>query len=325
MGGGASYNFMKYYNILDIIGNGAFGMVFKGREIKTNELRAIKVIKLDELKGSIIAYNDEKEDSEKKFQTCIDGFIQECENMKACSNINSVKFYEYFQEKNIFVIIMELCDCNLSQLLLKNNGGFDEKEIYEIMKQLNNAFKVMKENKIIHRDLKPENILIKYEDNNKYIIKLSDYGSSKRLNSLTQNYCNSKKGTLIYMAPELLKGEKPIYNYKCDLWSIGIILYRLKFFSYPFSGHTEFALMQNINIFGNNLLKKSGNKELDDLIKKLLEKDYEKRLNWDEYFNHPFFHKLSNKINLIYYKNKEILDRDNNIFGEEFVENNKII
>ena len=135
MGNGPNNNYLKYYNILDIIGNGEFGTIFKGREIKTNELRAIKVIKLDELKGSIIAYNDEKEDSEKKFQTCIDGFIQECENMKACSNINSVKFYEYFQEKNIFVIIMELCDCNLSQLLLKNNGGFNEKEIYEIMKQ----------------------------------------------------------------------------------------------------------------------------------------------------------------------------------------------
>ena len=91
-----------------------------------------------------------------------------------------------FKKKNNFVIIMELCDCNLSQLLLKNNGGFNEKEIYEIMKQLNNAFKVMKEKNIIHRNLKPENILIKYEDNNKYIIKLSDYGSSKRLDSLSK-------------------------------------------------------------------------------------------------------------------------------------------
>ena len=58
---------------------------------------------------------------------------------------------------------MELCDKNLSQLLLerKNNRYFNLGEILEIMKQLNNIFKIMQENKIIHRDLKLENILIK--------------------------------------------------------------------------------------------------------------------------------------------------------------------
>ena len=102
MGIGSNNNYLKYYNILDIIGNGEFGTVFKGREIKTNELRAIKVIKLEQLKESVIAYKGENEDSEKTFQACIDGFIQECKNMKACSNINSVKCYEYFQEKKQF-------------------------------------------------------------------------------------------------------------------------------------------------------------------------------------------------------------------------------
>ena len=191
------------------------------------------------------------------------------------------------------------------------------------MYQLNNAFKIMKENKIIHRDLKLENILIKYKENNKYIIKLADYGSSKRLDSLSKNYCNSKVGTLIYMAPEILNGEK--HNYKCDLWSIGVIIYRLKFVKSPFIGSTETALIKNINNFNNNLIKETGNKELDDLIKNLLEKNYGIRLNWDQYFNHPFFHPFLNKIDLIYYKKKEkdLIGRDNKIFGEKFVENNK--
>ena len=79
------------------------------------------------------------------------------------------------------------------------------------MKQLNNTFKIMKENKIIHRDLKLENILIKY-NNNKYIMKLTDYGSSKRLNSLSKICYTKNVGTAIYMAPEILN-EKD-YNYK---------------------------------------------------------------------------------------------------------------
>ena len=282
-----SQDFRKYYDNLEGIGNGEFTIVYKGREKKTNELRAIKVIQLDKIKENIFLYKREDEDPQKKLKECIDGYINECENMKLCSNINSVKFYEYFNDGNNFVIIMELCDSNLSKLLLKrNNMGFTDQEIYEIMTQLNNGFKIMKENKIIHRNLKLENIFIKYEDNNKYIVKLADYGSSKRLDSLSKNYCNTNVGTLIYMPLEILKEEK--YNYKCDLWSIGIIIYILKFGKSPFNGQTEISLIKNINNFNNNTIR-TGNEKLDDLLKKLLEKNYEKRLNWDEYFNHPYF------------------------------------
>ena len=88
---------------------------------------------------------------------------------------------------------MELCDKNLSQLLKekkeKDKRYFNSEEIFKIMKQLNNTFKIMIENKIIHRDLKLENILIK-EENGKNKIKLTDYGCSKRLISLS-NYGNT--------------------------------------------------------------------------------------------------------------------------------------
>ena len=89
------------------------------------------------------------------------------------------------------------------------------------------------------------------------------------------------------MAPEILKREE--YNYKCDLWSIGIIIYRLYFGDSPFKGSTETALLNVIKKYGNKLIRKTGNEELDDLIRKLLEIEPSKRLSWDEYFNHPFF------------------------------------
>ena len=318
-------NYKEYYEIIEVIGIGGYGCVYKGRDKNTKEMRAIKVMSIETIRGNL-AFKYEIEEIEEQLKKCIEGFIEEYKIMKICSknNENSVKCYEYFKDENNFVIIMELCDQNLDQLLNKRlkekKNGFNIKEIYEIMKQLNNTFKIMKENKIIHRDLKLENILIKYKDkeHKNYIIKLSDYGCSKRLESLS-------RGTLVYMSPEILKGEE--YNYKCDIWSIGIIIYRLIFGKSPYLGENEIALINNIEKNGNKLIKKTKNKELDDLIIKLIEKDLLKRIGWDEYLNHSFFKlfissksEYKNKIKLIYYSYEE---EEQNIFGGKFVENNK--
>ena len=332
-------NYKEYYEIIEVIGSVAYGLVYKGRDKITKELRAIKVISLEKLQENL-SYQYKANEIEEKLNLYIDEFIEVFNNMKICSNNNdnSVKCYEYFNNKDNFVIIMELCDKNLSEVLkqrlIKEKKGFNSEEIYEIMNQLNNTFKKMKENNIIHRDLKLENILIKYNDkeHKKYTIKLSGYGLSKRLKSLSMNF-NEYCGTLVYMAPEILKGEE--YDFKCDLWSIGIIIYRLIFGKSPYPGKTEIILIKNIDTFENKRIKIE-NKELEDLIKKLLEKKPSKRLDWEQYFNHPFF-KYKNKkiIKLIYYIDREgevedkfgnyIDGRDGifNIFGEKFVENNK--
>ena len=293
-------DYKNYYDILELKGNGAFGHVYKAtsKEIN-NDYRAIKVIDLDKIRESLLLEYG-IEGLEQQLNICIDGYIKEFENMYLCSknNNHSVKCYEYFLNKKYFAIVMELCDKNLSQLLTEKihntKEGFKADEIYDIMNQLNITFKIMKENKIIHRDLKLENILIKYNDNNigHYIVKLADYGSSKRLNSLSRNYCISNVGTLIYMAPEILSQKE--YNYKSDLWSIGIIIYRLKFGKSPFLGVTEQALINSIQNFNNKTLESFGNKDLDDLIKHLLVKKPNDRYGWEEYLNHPFFKSKSN-------------------------------
>ena len=307
-------DYKKYYDIIEEIGKGAYGSVYKGKVKLTNELRAIKVIDLDIIKQNLLEEYEIK-DIKIHLQFWIDKFKNEYENMKKCSKSdNSVKCYEYFDNNKNFVIIMELCDVNLSQLLMKNlekyDRGFSVEEIYEIMTQLNNALKIMKNNNIIHRDLKLENILVKFIDkeHKKYQVKLTDYGCSVSLNSLLSiNVLHSFVGTIIYMAPELLKKEE--YNYKCDLWSLGIIIYKLYFGKSPFSGITEEALTRNIVNFRANNFKKIGNKDLDDLLKNLLEKEKEKRLNWDKYFNHPFFRIKDKNIineNVQNYQNNKI-------------------
>ena len=91
--------------------------------------------------------------------------------MKICSknntNNNSIKFYECYDTDKNFIIVMELCDTSLQSLLNKRKNGFTSGEIRDILKQLNNTFKIMEENEIVHRDLKLDNILIKFKDNKK--------------------------------------------------------------------------------------------------------------------------------------------------------------
>ena len=124
------------------------------------------------------------------------------------------------------------------------------------------------------------------------------------------------------MAPEILKmkeEENKKYNDKCDLWSIGIIIYELYFKRSPYNGENANAILKFINNLGQKILKKTGYNQLDDLIQKLLISDPIKRISWDEYFNHSFF---KDEIKVIY---KTEGKKKIKILGKQFVLNNKNI
>ena len=292
-------NYKEYYEKRNKIGSGAYGKVYKAINKKTKEIRAIKIMDIDTDKGEFINHMN-----------------NELKNMKICSNQNiySVKLYECFHFNNKFAIVMELCDDNLQNILNKKNEGFTCEEIYNIMNQLNNTFKIMNENKIIHRDIKLENIVVKYNNEKSkinYIVKLTDYGISKQLMN-TKGKTNI--GTSLTMAPEILKGEGEIYDNKCDLWSIGIIIYQLYFKDYPYKG-TDAAIYNQIKNYGKKILKRTSNTNLNNLIDSLLISDPRKRINYEEYFNHPFFKNHLNKnikINKNNYITSEIEIKEDN-------------
>ena len=338
------------YELIEKIGAGPFTEVHKAKNNKTKELRALKIIKLDNVEQLIELGEGNLEDYIKRLKNEINSMIL-CEK----NNINSIKFFEYFQTKDKFVIVLELCDTNLNNF--KKDKSFDSEQIYEILTQLNNTFKIMMKNKIVHRDLKPDNILVKKEKNDSYIFKLCDYGISK-IGNLSR--ITTHTGTLLYMAPEIMRlgnvdgdGDVKNYNYKCDLWSLGIIIYELFFKVKPYLGDREYAVLKKIDLLGKKAIKKTGDDKLDELISGLLESNPKERLTWDQYFNHKFFkkekskeiknidikendneelnkkakdnkvmnNKASDEITLIYKK----IDNENKIriFGKEFVENNR--
>ena len=290
-------DYKNFYTIKTIIRRGSFGYVYKAIKNENNEERAIKII-------SKVNYDTYvSSDKETSYTTFIKNIKNEIDNMtiaqgKNKDNQNTVKLYEYFDMSDKLVIVMELCDCDLDSYIQKKkneNKEFKIDEIFEILTQLNNTFKILVENKVIHRDLKPNNILLKKDKNDKNIWKLVDYGVSRQLFTLSRQLYTKYVGTLLYMAPEILEGVE--YDDECDLWSLGIIIYYLRFNVLPYKGETGVAVFRSIKNLGKTVLKDTGDQHLNDLISRLLEVDLDKRISWKEYFEHDFLKKKKKNNN----------------------------
>ena len=257
--------FNNKYKVIDTIGRGGFGIIYKVEEIETKKFYALKFI--------TIVNNNEIKIFKKQYE-------KEIEVMKTIKNRYIIELKDYFIIKNNgYCIVMELCDCNLKDILNNNPNGLPINIINKIFTQLNEALNIMRKNKYYHRDLKPENILIKYTDENKtnFDIKLTDFGlSSNEINSIVQTHSNV--GSEKYKAPEVDYFE---YNNKSDLWSLGIILYELYTNKYIFDS--------NINRVKGRVVKETDNEMINKLIKKLIQVDINKRIGWEEYFNDDFF------------------------------------
>ena len=216
-------------------------------------------------------------------------FYKEIEIMNKINSENYVKIKETFDSNEAFYIVMDLFNYNLEEYIKLREKPFSINEIREVLIQLNNVFKIMINENIIHRDLTLSNILISLDSIDKCNIKL-DYSLRNVLNII--NTETSTKAPLT-MAPEILKDEET--SNKCDLWSLGIIIYYLLFKEYPYNGKNELMLFKDIN--SGKKLKKCENEELNDLINKMLKININERISWEEYFNHSFFKQnISQKI-----------------------------
>ena len=292
-------DFRKVYEIENEIGESGFATIYSAKIKGTNELRAIKVFDKNKIRKKIISKKF-KESTNEDINPYIESFKNEFNHMKMIEgknkdNINTVFIYESYENENEFAIVMELCDENMLSLITQKEEPFNEHEIYNILSQINNSFKIMVKNKLVHRAINLDNILVKYllEENTQYILKLKLTNDSCLLNNIPNNSIINKEKNLNYIAPEILKNKN--YNEKCDLWSLGLIIYVLAFKVHPFMSENISEILNQIKNIKNLLLsKKTNSPELDDLIKNLLVEEPEKRFNWNQYFNHPFFRQKEN-------------------------------
>ena len=280
-------DFRNYYEIIEEIRRKKFEVIYKAKEKKNGELRTIKLLK----KSKIIkclneSYKNSLSDEEKKsfIEPDIEGWLEGINNMKILENNNMdkylIKIYDYFDTEEELAIVMELYDEDWSMFISKRKFGFEPKEIKKIFSILNNIFKISY--KKIYYPLY-NNIFIKYLDKNKtkYLVKFKFSDNVRAINPKTFNtiiYTSSYYNSCgLFQNEYFMKG----FVFKKDvLLSLGSIIYKFIFKEYPYK--------DNDNNSNNINLKKTSNKDLNDLLSKLLEK---KDISWEEYFIHPFFEK----------------------------------
>ena len=287
-------DFREKYEIQNKIGESGFATIYSSIIKGTDTTRAIKVFDKDKIRKEI-KRKKFKESTNEDMNPYVKTFKDEINHMKMIEgenqeNINTVLLYESYENENEFAIVMELCNENLLSIITQKEEHFNEAEIYNILCQLNNSFRIMVKNKLVHRALNLDNILVKYleEYDTQYILKLKLTNDSCLLEDLPNNPIINKERNINYIAPEILKEDN--YNEKCDLWSLGLIIYVLAFKEHPFTGENISEILGQIKNINKILQsKKTKSSDLVDLIRKLLEEEPKNRLNWEQYFNHPFF------------------------------------
>ena len=287
-------DYNQYYQKLgDSLAEETCCSIYKVKEKKTGLEKVIKIINKDQIRKEYKTKNG-KEIDEEEIKKHSKYLVEQTKIMKMLEdndeNINTVKFFEYFNTRKEFVIVMEKCDTDLNNVFgeEENNKHLKLEEIKDILIQLNNTFRIMAEKKIMHGDLKLGNILIKKE-NNKNIYKLTDYGVSKEFLKINEELM-AWGGAPQYSAPEYLKDAE--FDLSSDLWSLGIILYTLFKGKEPYEGNIPSEVLNDIDSKGqNNLNQISNDPQFDNLIRRLLTVNPKDRITWDDYFEHPFLEK----------------------------------
>uniref|UniRef100_A0A8P4G9T1 Mitogen-activated protein kinase kinase kinase kinase n=1 Tax=Dicentrarchus labrax TaxID=13489 RepID=A0A8P4G9T1_DICLA len=257
------------FQLIQRVGSGTYGDVYKARSVSTGELAAIKVIKLEPGEDFAVVQ-------------------QEILMMKDCKHSNIVAYYSSYLRRDKLWICMEFCGGGSLQDVYHITGPLTESQIaYVLRETLQGLFYLHSRGKM-HRDIKGANILL---TDNGYV-KLADFGVSAQI-TMTIAKRKSFIGTPYWMAPEVAAVErKGGYNQLCDIWAVGITAIELAELQPPmFDLHPmrSLLLMTKSNFQPPKLkdkVKWSGN--FHQFVKIALTKNPKKRPAADKLLQHPF-------------------------------------
>ncbi|ONM60067.1 CDPK-related kinase 1 [Zea mays] len=271
---GFSKHFFAKYDLGEEIGRGHFGYTCSAKakkgEHKGQDV-AVKVIPKAKMTTAIAIEDVRRE-------------VRILSSLTGHSNL--VQFYDAFEDEDNVYIVMELCKGGeLLDRILARGGKYSEEDAKVVMVQILGVVSFCHLQGVVHRDLKPENFLFSSKDENSPL-KVIDFGLSdfvkpdERLNDIV--------GSAYYVAPEVLHRS---YGTEADMWSIGVIAYILLCGSRPFWARTESGIFRAV-------LKAEPSfdeapwptltAEAKDFVKRLLNKDYRKRMTAAQALSHPW-------------------------------------
>ncbi|XP_076582624.1 cyclin-dependent kinase-like 5 isoform X2 [Chaetodon auriga] len=207
---------MNKFEVLGIVGEGAYGVVLKCRHKETNEIVAIKKFK------------DSEENEEVKETT-----LRELKMLRTLKQENIVELKEAFRRRGKLYLVFEYVEKNMLELLEELPNGVPTDKARSYIYQLIRAIHWCHKHDIVHRDIKPENLLISSDD----VLKLCDFGFARNLSEGTDANYTEYVATRWYRSPELLLGAP--YGKAVDMWSVGCILGELSDGQPLFPGESE--------------------------------------------------------------------------------------
>ncbi len=248
------------YEILDVLGTGGMGIVYKARQERLDRFVALKMIR---------AGAGARPEDLVRFET-------EAKAVAAFEHVNIVKIFEISEQDGLpFLSLEYLPGGSLAHKIAGKPQPPDEAA--RIVEVLANAMHVAHQHKVIHRDLKPANVLLAADGT----LKITDFGLVKRLeNDSGQTRSGSILGTPSYMSPEQARGDGHAVGPAADQYSLGAILYELLTGRPPFQGTSvieTLEMVQKNEPVAPSQFQPKTPRDLETICLKCLEKDISRR------------------------------------------------
>lgn len=254
-------NALDRFEIVEELGRGGMGVVFKARQSDNGRIVALKVIT----------------SSPQVSQAQINRFVQEGRSAAHLHHPNIIRIYDCGKYKNFFYIAMEFLEGQALNDFMKNSSP-DLDLILDIFDDLLAAAHYAHENQVIHRDLKPQNIMIEHAGHR---AKLIDFGLAKDFEEgMELTVPGQILGSPFYLSPEQTRGESYKVDRRSDVFALGVILYELTTGKRPFTGKSAaevYAQILKARPTPPMALSGDVDEELQDIILTALEKDVEDR------------------------------------------------